>query len=72
MATTQEELQFEKHWRVQELANAWRLSYSTVLRMFMDEPGVLKSGERRGRRRTRICLSIPETVAGRVYARHTR
>jgi hypothetical protein len=72
MATTAQETQFEKHWKVKDLANAWALSYSTVLHMFMDEPGVLKTGERRGRRRTRICLSIPETVARRVYARRTR
>lgn len=62
----------EQHFTISELAKSWRLSYSTVLRMFMDEPGVLKSGARVSRRRTRVCLRIPASVAEDVYKRRTR
>ena len=49
----------------------WRLSPSTVLRLFQGEPGVLRIGNTRTRKRTRISLRIPKDIAERVYRRQS-
>ncbi len=60
----------ETHYRVSELAEMWKLSASTISRLFRDEPGVLKIGKRRRRiGRPHLVLVIPESVAARVKAR---
>lgn len=60
----------ETHYRVSELAETWRLSRNTIIRLFRDEPGVLKIGTRRRRiGRSYLVLVIPESVAARVKAR---
>jgi len=47
---------------------------STVRRMFIDEPGVLKYGKasRHDGRRDYVTLRIPESVARRVYEQRAR
>jgi hypothetical protein len=62
----------ETHFTIKQLSQMWALSYGSILRMFQDEPGVLKLGSRSTRRRTRISLRIPESVARDVYARRSR
>ncbi len=59
----------ERHYTVKELAATWKLSPSTVTRIFRDEPGVLKIGRAGTRRgpRTYVTLRIPESVVQRVY-----
>jgi hypothetical protein len=68
-----EETAFERHFTPKQLAELWLLHESTIRRLFIDEPGVLKYGGpfRRGRREY-FTLRIPESVARRVYARKTR
>jgi len=61
----------ERHYTVPEISTLWKLSGSSIIRIFQDEPGVLKIGPtkpRRGRR-TRITLRIPEAVLQRVHRR---
>jgi hypothetical protein len=61
---------FDKHYRVKELAELWSLSDKTIIRLFQDEPGVLKMGEPESRRkRSYFTLLIPENVAQRVHQR---
>jgi hypothetical protein len=52
----------------------WKFDESTIRRMFIDEPGVLKYGNsfRRSVRREYFTLRIPESVARRVYAGKSR
>ncbi len=60
----------EKHYFVGELAALWNLSKQTIRRLFQDEPGVVRIGETRARRkRGYITLRIPESVAHRVHLR---
>jgi len=65
---------FERHYTPQQLAELWLLHESTIRRLFLDEPGVLKYGKssRRDGNRDYITLRIPESVAKRVYARRSR
>jgi hypothetical protein len=58
----------------QELAERWKVHPSTIQRIFMDEPGVMKLGrtERRNRKRQYVTLRIPASVALRVYERKSR
>lgn len=65
---------FEPHFSPQDLAGLWKLDDSTIRRMFMDEPGVLKIGKqaRRNGKREYVTLRIPASVAKRVYNRRTR
>jgi hypothetical protein len=52
----------EHHFRVNELAHLWSLSRQTILRLFQNQPGVLKLGSAKY-----TALSIPESVASRVH-----
>jgi hypothetical protein len=65
---------FERHFTPKQLADLWLLHESTVRRMFVDEPGVLKYGKaaRRDGKRDYLTLRIPESVARRVYERRCR
>lgn len=57
-----------KHYTVNEIAEAWAVSYDTVRRIFIDEPGVLKLGAQgRRKKRDHLMLRIPASVAERVY-----
>lgn len=60
----------ERHYTVDEIGEAWKLSRDKVRRLFQNEPDVLVL-ENRGsfsKRRYRT-LRIPESVAARVYRR---
>jgi hypothetical protein len=59
----------EKHFKPREIAKAWNISETQVIRIFAAEPGVLKMGTRSPRRRTRVSLRIPESVLRRVHDR---
>lgn len=52
----------ERHYRVNELVALWMVSRRTIIRLFKDEPGVLKLGTGK-----QTILSIPESVAARVH-----
>jgi hypothetical protein len=70
----QGEVGFEPVFTPQELSKLWKFDQSTIRRMFIDEPGVLKLGHqsRRDGKREYITLRIPASVARRVYDRKTR
>lgn len=63
----------ERHYTVKEIAEQWGLGTSTVRRLFIDEPGVLRLGHL-GRRTKRdyVSLRIPASVAARVRSRLQR
>jgi hypothetical protein len=65
---------FERHYTPQELGEMWGFEQTTIRRMFIDEPGVLKVGKqgRRDGKRDYISLRIPTSVAQRVYELKTR
>ena len=61
----------ERHYSIKELAELWRLSYDTVRRIFLNEPGVVdfsSTATKRDRRQRRHrSLLVPESVVIRVY-----
>jgi len=60
----------EKHYSVAELAKLWLLSESTVRRLFINEPGVLKLAHEETRfKRRYTTLRIPERIAQHVHRR---
>lgn len=63
----------ERHYTVDEIAEAWKLSREKVRRLFENEPDVLVLENRSSfsKRRYRT-LRIPEPVAARVYRRLLR
>ncbi len=65
---------FERHYTPKELATVWRLDVSTVRKIFLDEPGVLKIGKahRRDGKRDYLSLRIPESVVLRVHQQRSR
>lgn len=58
---------FERHYRIGELAEMWKLGRETVRLLVKDEVGVIKV--RLGRKRTNTVYSIPESVAARIHTR---
>jgi hypothetical protein len=64
----------DRHLTPAELAEAWRLDETTIRRIFIDEPGVLKLGrtQARGGKRSYVTLRIPAIVAERVYQERCR
>ena len=65
---------FEPHYTPQQLAEIWQLDVSTVRKLFLDQPGVLKVGKagRRDGKRDYVTLRVPESVAQRVYRERTK
>ena len=57
----------ERHVTVQDLCSAWSLSERTVIRLFEEEPGVIKLGTER-RRILRIPVSVVERVRQKLSA----
>lgn len=53
-----------KHHRLEEIAEMWGVSKSTVYRHFRNEPGLLRLSSGNGDRHT---IAVPETVLNRVY-----
>jgi hypothetical protein len=58
----------EKHYRVRELASLGGFSENTIIRIFAQEPGVIRLESNAGKRK-HTTLSIPESVALRVHER---
>jgi hypothetical protein len=58
---------FERHFRLGELAQMWKLGRETVRQLVKDEPGVIKI--RLGRKKAHTVYSIPESVAARIHTR---
>lgn len=63
---------FERHYRIGELADMWRLGRETVRLLVKDEIGVIKV--RLGRKRSHTAYAVPESVARRIHTRllHSR
>jgi len=60
----------EVHFAPDELAELWGVSVDSIRRIFRDEPGVLKIGEKSPKhKRQYLTLRIPESVAERVHQR---
>jgi hypothetical protein len=62
----------EQHYRPSVLAALWGFSEDTIVEWFRDEPGVLKAGTTGRGTRSRRELSIPCSVAKRVYGERTK
>ncbi len=58
---------FEKHYRISELAQLWKLGRETVRLLVRDDPGVLKI--RMGRKKAHTVYSVPESAARRIHTR---
>ena len=58
---------FERHYRIGELAEMWKLGRETVRLLVKDETGVIKI--RLGRKRAHPISSVPESVAKRIHTR---
>jgi len=60
----------ERHFAPDELAELWGVSVDSIRRLFRDEPGVLKMGDKSPKhKRQYLTLRIPESVAERVHTR---
>jgi len=62
-----ENLAFEKHNRVKDLASLWGLSPKTVTQIFAGEAGIVRVTNDGTSKRKYATLSIPESVASRVH-----
>ena len=58
---------FERHYRIGELAEVWKLGRETVRLLVKDEQGVIKI--RLGRKKAHTIYSVPESVAVRIHTR---
>ena len=58
---------FDRHYRIGELAEMWKLGRETVRLLVKDEQGVIKI--RLGRKRAHTIYSVPESVAIRIHTR---
>ena len=62
----------ERHYRPDELAEAWGLSVKVIREIFSSEPGVLKIDRPETRKKRGYCtMRIPESVAVRLHKRLT-
>lgn len=62
----------EPHFTPAEIAERLHLSEQTVIRLFQDEPGVLKIRRGLGDRRDYVTLRIPESVLRKVIEVRSR
>jgi hypothetical protein len=71
-SATMEKPAFERHYRIGELAEMWKLGRETVRLLVKDEDGVIKI--RLGRKKAHTIYSVPESVAVRIHTRllHSR
>ena len=58
---------FQRHYRIGELAEIWKLGRETVRLLVKDEQGVIKI--RLGRKKAHTIYSVPESVAMRIHTR---
>jgi hypothetical protein len=66
---------FERHFSPRTLSELWGFSEDTIQRWFEDAPGVLRQGESgdvKRRRRRKMFLRIPESVAMKIYREKTQ
>jgi len=63
---------FERHYSVEELASAWKMSDDFVRRLFLREPGVVVFYNQRPGKRVYRTVRIPASVAERVHRRMSR
>jgi hypothetical protein len=63
----------ERHYTPREIGSLWKLHPSSIIRMFREEPGVLKIGKKSSKRgrRSHLMLRVPESVLQRVHRRLT-
>jgi hypothetical protein len=63
-----------RHFTPAELAESWKVDETTIRRIFIEQPGVLKLGRQLpGRkRRSYVTLRIPAHVAARVYLERSK
>jgi len=68
-----EGIEFEPHYKVNQIAQMWGFSRETIRRLFKDEPGVVRIGRPETRfRRGYESLSVPESVMRSVHRRLRR
>jgi hypothetical protein len=67
MSLEQTTLALERHYRIGELAEMWKLGRETVRLLVKDEEGVIKI--RLGRKHAHTVYSVPESVAIRIHTR---
>jgi hypothetical protein len=58
---------FERHYRIGELAEMWKLGRETVRLLVKDEQDVIRI--RLGRKKAHTSYSVPESVAMRIHTR---
>src|SRR5947207_13478296 len=58
---------FERHYRIGELAEMWKLGRETVRLLVKDEQGVIKI--RLGRKKAHTIYSVPASVSLRIHTR---
>ncbi len=67
-----EPISIDPHYSPAFYAELWGVSTDTVVRWFQDEVGVLKHGNPvKNGRRSRVALSIPYSVAQRIYEKRS-
>jgi hypothetical protein len=59
----------ERHYRIGELAELWKLGRETVRLLVKDDPGVIKV--RGGRAKKHTTYSVPESIAAKIHLRLT-
>ena len=57
----------ERHYRISELSELWKLGRECVRKIIKDEPDVIKI--RFGRKKAHTTYSVPESVARRIHTR---
>lgn len=62
----------DQHFSPQFFAELWGVDRSTVTRWFQDMPGVLKLGEPGKKKRARVELRIPFSLAMQEYRRRAQ
>ena len=68
-AVRADEVTFERHLSVEELAALWGMSEDFVRRLFVKEPGVVVFFNHQPGKRVYRTLRIPESIALRVHRR---
>lgn len=58
----------ERHFTVPELAEMWGFSYDFIRDRVRDEPGVISTRQKNGRKkRGYSCIRVPQSIAEKVY-----
>jgi hypothetical protein len=63
----------EQHYTVPQLRELWGCSTKTIIKLFENEPDVIRLGSPETRfKRKRVVLKIPESAVRRVHAQLTK